>query len=126
VIGRQPRRDWSDVDIDAHTPCLVCGIEGRTERAHVAGRRYDEKRGKIRYVNPLDIVPLCGPTGDHHSCHHRFDAGDLDLLPYLDLPRQIRVVAQMGGIENARIRLAPSDYHRAIKEARERVLEASL
>jgi hypothetical protein len=118
MIGRQPKRDWSDVEIDANTPCLVCGLEGRTERAHITPRARDEKRGKVRYVNPLDIVPLCGPSGDSHSCHHRFDAGEIDLLPYLSPEQQTRAVERMGGIENARMRLAPRDYHRAIQAAR--------
>lgn len=37
----QPNRNWDDIDIDQMTPCLLCGMEGRTERAHVLGRKYD-------------------------------------------------------------------------------------
>lgn len=125
------RRDWSEVSVDRLTPCRVCGIQGRTERAHVAGRKYDrpKRRGglplKLLEVHPDSIVPLCGPAGDRHSCHHQYDAGELDLLPYLSLAEQLRAVEDLGGIELARKRLAPSDYHRAIEDARVAVLEAA-
>ena len=118
------RRDWSEVTVDRLTPCRVCGIQGRTERAHVAPRKHDARAGKGRKVNPDSIVPLCGPSGDSQSCHTRFDRGELDLLPFLSLAEQLRAVEDLGGIELARKRLAPSDYHRAIEDARVAVLEA--
>ena len=120
-----PKRDWSEVTIDAQTPCRVCGIEGRTERAHVAPRKHDARKGKGRKVNPDSVVPLCGPALDPQSCHYRFDHGELDLLPHLTLAEQLRAVEDLGGIELARKRTAPSDYHRAIRAARESVLEAA-
>ena len=122
----QPKRDWSDVDIDETTPCLVCGIEGRTTRAHVSGRRFDRPKPgrKTLWVNPLDVVPLCGPVGDSQACHTRFDAGEIYLLDVLDEPRRLRC-AELMGFENARMRLAPSDYHRVVQEARARVREAA-
>lgn len=123
----QPRRDWSAIDIDQDTPCLVCGIVARSTRAHVSGRKYDTPKPgrKTLWVNPLDIVPLCGPVGDSNSCHSRFDAGQLDLLDHLDTPRQLRCVELLGSIEAARLRLAPGDYHRAIEAARVAVREAA-
>lgn len=119
-----PRRDWSDVDIEESDPCLICGIQGRTTRAHVSGRRFDRPRPgrKTLWVNPLDVVPLCGPVGDSQACHTQVDAGELDLLPHLDLERQVRAVEVMGGIEAARRRLAPTDYSRRIVKAREDAL----
>lgn len=125
-----PRRDWRDVDIDQDTPCLVCGITGRTTRAHISGRKYDQPHpdrpeSKTLWVNPLDIVPLCGPVGDSKSCHTRFDSGDLDLLDYLDPERQLRCVEVLGTIEAARVRLSPGDYHRAINAARVEVRMAA-
>jgi hypothetical protein len=120
VKRSQPRRDWSDVDVIADDPCLVCGLQGRTERAHVSGRKYDQPKPgrKTLWVNPLDIVPLCGPATDSKSCHHRFDAGELDLLDHLDPARQLRCVEVLGTIEAARVRLSPGDYHRHINAAR--------
>ena len=104
-------RDWSDIDIDADTPCRCCGSRGRTTRAHLAGRRYDEKVGKGRWkVHPDDVIPLCGPVGDSRSCHEQFDRGQIDILGCLTVPEQVRVVEHLLGIEAARIRLAPLSY----------------
>jgi hypothetical protein len=107
-----PKRDWSDVDIDPNDPCRFCGVRGRTTRAHVSGRKYDEPKPgrKTLWVNPLDVVPLCGPVGDSSACHTRFDAGEIDLLPYLTYAEQARAVYVLGGIESARMRLAPLAY----------------
>lgn len=121
----QPRRIWN-TDIDRDTPCRICGLQGRTERAHVSGRAYDRRQGKTRIVDPETVVPLCGPFGDSQACHTRVDRGEIDLLPYLTVEEQARAVSDLGGIELARKRLAPTDYHRAIDEARREVLEASL
>lgn len=119
----QPNRDWSEVEIDHDTPCLYCGMEGRTTRAHVSGREHDRPHpdrpgSKTLWVNPLDVVPLCGPVGDSQACHTRFDAGEIDLLDRLDTDRQVRAVEVMGSIESARRRLAPLDYRRDIEAAR--------
>jgi hypothetical protein len=101
-------RDWTAIDIDAQTPCRLCGSQGQTERAHTAGRKHDERTGKGRWkVHPLDIVPLCRP------CHTAYDAGRVDLLPYIDVDEQVRVVQHLGGIESARMRLAPLAYRKA-------------
>ena len=98
-------RDWSAITIEASDPCRICGSQGRTERAHVSGRTYDQRTGKGRWkVHPLDCVPLCKP---HHLA---YDSGNLDLLGYLTVEEQARVVEHLLGIENARMRLAPSAY----------------
>lgn len=122
-----PKRDWRDVEVTADTPCLLCGMQGRTERAHVMGRKFDRpKEGqKTRWVNPLDIVPLCGPAGDSQSCHYRYDHGQAGILHKLDFARQLRAVELAGSIELARRRLDPQDYHRRIDAARAEVLVAA-
>jgi hypothetical protein len=51
-------------------------------------------------------------------CHYGFDHSELDVLPYLSLEEQIHVVRVLGGLEQARIRLAPLDYRRDIQAAR--------
>jgi hypothetical protein len=124
-----PKRDWRLIQTTRETPCRICGIEGRTERAHVIGRRADRPvllspeigKTKVLVVHPDSIVPLCGPTGDSHACHTQYDAGELDLLPYLTLKEQVRAVEDAGGLELARRRTAPLDYHRVIEEARKNV-----
>lgn len=100
-----PKRDWSDVTIDRDDPCRWCGETGRTERAHIAGRQYDRKQDNgVRYVTPDSVLGLC------RSCHQSYDAHQLDLLPCLTLAEQVQAVIDLGGIEAARIRLAPSEY----------------
>ena len=107
-----PKRIWDDIQTDAMTPCRYCGHVGQTERAHISGRRFDRpKPGKrTLWVNPDDIVPLCGPATDSASCHFKFDAGLLDLMPYLTPAEQVRAVENFGSIEQARMRLAPTAY----------------
>lgn len=101
----QPKRDWSEISTTADDPCRWCGVEGRTERAHIAGRTYDRKQDNgIRKVNPDSIVPLC------RKHHQQYDAHRLDLLSCLTLPEQVQAVIDLGGIEAARMRLVPSEY----------------
>ena len=67
--------------------CRVCG-RGPVEWAHLVPRRYDKEFG---YKIPADaIVPLC-------TEHHRaFDAGRLDLIPYLSKAEQAFAVSVLG------------------------------
>lgn len=105
------KRDWSAIQTDAHTPCRVCGSYGQTERAHILPRQY-EKRAKVIRVNPLDVVPLCGPTGDRHSCHYAYDQNRLDLTPYLTDAEWQRAVEVAGGEEAARVRIGLPEHKR--------------
>ena len=54
-------------------------------------------------MESLDFVPLC------QSCHSKFDRHEIDLLPALTFAEQGRA-ASLIGLENARIRLCPSEY----------------
>lgn len=101
----QPRRDWSDAQVK-RVPCRVCGA-WPVDLAHVVGRKHD-RRGpnQMFYVRPESVVGLCR---EHHS---KFDAHELDLLPYLTLEEQLDAVRSAGGIELARVRLAPSQYRK--------------
>lgn len=104
-------RDWSAVTIDSDTACRVCGSQGQTTRAHLSRRCHDEKVGRGRWVvHPDDVIPLCGPVGAPGSCHTLFDNGRLDVLGYATVEEQVRVVQHLGGIEAARMRLAPLAY----------------
>lgn len=49
-------------------------------------------------MDPANIVGLCRP---HHSA---YDEHRLDILPYLTVEEQARLVLEAGGIEQARIR----------------------
>lgn len=50
------------------------------------------------------IVPLC------ERCHGQFDAHRLDILHVLGIDEQLALVRAAGGIEQARIRVVPSQY----------------
>lgn len=105
-----PARNWEDAE-EKRFYCLVCGTPERVELAHVSGRKFDrpKKQGqKTLWVNPDDVVPLCGPFPE--GCHGNYDHYRLDLLPYLTVAEQVRAVECLGGIEAARRRLCPSEY----------------
>jgi hypothetical protein len=44
--------------------------------------------------------------------HNDYDRNACDLIQYLNLDEQLQAVADCGGIEQARVRLAPSQYQR--------------
>lgn len=98
-------------EVSGETPFRMVTLEF----AHLLGRRYDatvaslaaeaEEAGRLEhmlgdgfqlYVDPLDGVPLCGPAADSRSCHHRYDARTLDVLPYLTLAEQAAAVRHVG------------------------------
>lgn len=118
----QPKRDWSDAQakLEDEAACRVCDKRIDLEKCHISGRKYDQPRfdQKQLYVDPRDIVILCGPSTDSRSCHNRFDSGQIDLQEHLTTEEQARCVEVLGSIENARMRLAPSDYRDEINAAR--------
>lgn len=100
------KRRWEDARAKAEMEgCRVRtlgGCEGPTETAHTVGRRWDrEVAPGVLYVDPEDVCGLC------RRHHLRFDAGQLDLLPFLTLREQAAATKHIG-IERARNRLAPS------------------
>ena len=102
-MSRQ-NRDWSDAGLKCLNEgmCRVCG-RFSFEIAHISGRRFD----KDGYVEPIDVVPLCGPFGDPEGCHTRFDNHQLDLVPHLTSPEITRAIGLLGE-GNAAIRLRGS------------------
>jgi hypothetical protein len=104
-----PRR-WGDAraKMEEEGRCRVCG-EGPwniLEAAHVIGRRCDpimqgERGGQYRYVHPDSIVPLC------KRCHASYDRRELDLLPFMFWPEQVRAVEDAGGVMSALKRVSP-------------------
>jgi len=117
-LAKQPNRDWDDAirKVREEGECRVCGVQRQLEAAHLAPRKHDKPKrfgSKTLWVNPANIVCLCA------HCHRDlFDLGRLDLLEYLTVEEQLHVVEALGGIENARMRLAPLDYRPAIQGAR--------
>ena len=103
-----PKRDWTDsvAKLYDEACCRVCGSHSQLQQAHTAWCKFDQPKPgrKTLWVNPLDTVPLC--LDDHLA----YDAGNLDLLGYLTVEEQVRVVQHLGGIEAARMRLAPLAY----------------
>jgi hypothetical protein len=69
----------------AGRPCIVCGSERRVDAAHVIPRA----RG---CGHPLCTVALCRP------CHRAYDAGELDLLPYLEPGHRAQVAHAVGHV----------------------------
>ena len=102
------RRDWTKV-VEAHPQtCRIHSLdrthacEGPVEFAHITPRKLDKRNSssaKGYVVDPLDICPLC------KGAHMRYDAGELDLLPYLTVDEQARAVLRAEGIMAALIRL---------------------
>lgn len=120
------KRDWSSARqkvVDEGTRCRVCKRTLRVEAAHIIGREHDRdsRNGLVWghdadacFVRPDRIVPLCGPATDLNTCHGKYDAHRLDLLPHLTREEEAQAVADVG-LEAARMRLCPSAY--AIKKA---------
>ena len=109
------RRDWTSAN-RKRTACRNCGREDNVTLAHVAGREFDRPKtwngqpSKTLFVDPDSVIPLCGPVSDPTSCHARFDHHRLDLLGKLTPEEEARAVLDLQGLENARIRLCPSEY----------------
>ena len=69
----------------AGRPCIVCGSEHRVDAAHVVPRA-------LGCGDALDVVPLC------RACHRAYDAGELDLLPYLEPGFRAQVAHAVGHV----------------------------
>lgn len=114
----EPKRDWSDAraKVDEEGCCRICKRSGRPlEAAHVLGREHDEpKLGKDGwplkelYVERDRIFPACGPFPD--NCHGDVDHNRINYLPFLTLDEQLQAVRDAGGIDPARMRLAPVEH----------------
>lgn len=95
--------------------CVFCGAvptaNTTLDPAHLC------PRGRGGCDHSLCVVPLCR-TSYGTGCHGDFDAGKIDLLPVLE-PRYRDEVAhcvEHMGLENARVRLAPSQYGRGVSD----------
>lgn len=92
--------------------CRNCGKPG-ADCAHIAGREFDQPKTTARrtlWVDPDSVLPLCGPPTDPTTCHGKQTANRLDLLGILTPEEEARAVLDLKGLENARVRLAPSLY----------------
>ena len=119
----EPKRDWTDgrAKVEEEGCCRICKrSDCPLEAAHVLGREHDEpKIGadgwplKELYVDPDRIVPACGPFPA--GCHGDIDMRRINLLHYLTLSEQLQAVKDAGGIEAARIRLAPVEHREEVE-----------
>lgn len=122
VPGRAVRLEAAHVagrEHDKPKPCPVCWGEGvltvEFKEWEVGGSchacaGHGSLTPNVLWVNPDDVVPLCGPATDTRTCHGLQHAHRLDLLELLSLPEQLRAVECFGSLENARVHLAPSLY----------------
>jgi hypothetical protein len=92
--ARVARRDWTEPreKVDAEGRCRVCARTGlKIDAAHIVPRsRVVAGPGE----HPDNIVPLC-----HERCHPAYDAGELDLLPFLTLGEQGYATELVGLVE---------------------------
>lgn len=118
----KPKRYWFDAlaKVEEEGCCRVCKrADRKLDCAHILGREHDEpmvKGGRILktlYVDPLRIVPACGPFPD--NCHGDIDHRKINLLPYLTLEEELQAVRDASGIEAARIRLEPVTYRQEVE-----------
>jgi len=126
----QPQRDWSAAraKVEAEDCCRICkktSDEVKLEAAHILGREHDESRtlvsaegggfkgSTILFVNPLRIVPLCGPFPA--GCHGDVDHNRINLVHYLTLDEQIQAVNDAGGIAPAFMELAPVSHREEVE-----------
>jgi hypothetical protein len=123
---RQPDRDWTAAraKVEEEGCCRICKrTDRKLDAAHVLGREHDEPKvsrstGEILkelYVDPDRIFPACGPFPD--NCHGDVDFNRINYLQVLTLPEQIKAVEDAGGIEAARIRLAPVENREEVERS---------
>jgi hypothetical protein len=121
--SRQPDRDWTPAleKVEEEGCCRVCKrTDRKLEAAHILGREHDEpKTGangqplKELIVVKDRIIPACGPFPE--GCHGDVDMRRISLLPFLTLEEQLQAVSDAGGIEAARIRLAPVEHREEVQ-----------
>jgi hypothetical protein len=70
----------------AGRPCIVCGSDRQVDPAHLVPRSMGG------CGDALCVVPAC------RSCHHAYDTGDLDLLPYLEPAWRAQLAHAVGHI----------------------------
>ncbi|HUB98537.1 MAG TPA: hypothetical protein VMS11_01810 [Solirubrobacterales bacterium] len=128
IRRKEPDRDWKDAraKVDEEGCCRICKRSDRKlEAAHVLGREHDEPKVnkrtgeilKVLYVHPDRVLPACGAAPDGTAgCHEDVDAHRINYLQHLTLPEQLQAVKDAGGIEAARIRLAPVDHRQEVEE----------
>ena len=109
-----PKRDWGDAraKVEGEGQCRVCGSSRSVEAAHILGRKHDEPKVgadgrplKELYVDPIRVIPLCGPFPE--GCHGKDHKHELDLLPYLTAGEQAQAVLDAGSMGLALKRISP-------------------
>ena len=109
----EPPRDWTlaIAKKEEEGRCRVCNSTEAfgLECAHILGRKYDQPITPgltTLLVLPDRIVPLCSEE-TNGRCHRRYDAHELDLLPYLTAEEQAQAVLDAGSVGLALKRISP-------------------
>ena len=92
-------RDWTEfrAKVDREGQCRVGRkLHDPPEAAHIIQR---SRIPGAEAMDELNCVPLC------RDCHEAYDAGELDLLPYLSLGEQ-GYAAALVGLQAAYLRTA--------------------
>jgi len=70
----------------AGRPCIVCGATTRVDPAHVIPRAAGGCSERAC------VIPAC------RTCHRAYDAGELDLLPYLEPAHRAQLAHAVGHV----------------------------
>ncbi len=70
----------------AGRPCIVCGATTRVDPAHLIPRAAGGCSDRAC------VVPAC------RACHRAYDAGELDLLPYLEPGYRVQLAHAVGHV----------------------------
>lgn len=111
----QPKRDWTLARAkitEESGRCRICKSAEEVQAAHIVGREFDRYYADGgRQLEPWvvlseRVVPLC------RAHHEAYDAHLIDPLGHLTPEEEARAVLDANGLENARVRLCPSEYRR--------------
>lgn len=79
MIGHpKPEKKWRSDKyrrLVASMPCISCGIEGRTQAAHL--NLIELGKGRGTKVSDAFCIPLCADTFGARGCHSRLDQGGI-------------------------------------------------
>lgn len=81
------------IKVDKEGKCRACPTPARyCDAAHTI----DRSLSRSGFDEPDLIVPLCSDIKGGAGCHQRYDAHELDILPYLTFEEQAAMVREVG------------------------------
>lgn len=111
--------DWSAANLKRGWWCRVCGrADRKIELAHVLGIKFDTANAvvvggrRVAKVDPDRVIPLCGPSTNHGTCHHAHDhkTGTVEVWDFLSGPERRRAIEDAGSLGQALRRCAPRTW----------------